>query len=65
MRVRRALQAALTSKAYAAWVEVARLTSGPVFRAIDRWGHVGVRSSIAVAPAFPVSLAEGCDQAHT
>lgn len=28
-------------EAYAAWVEAARLTSGPVFRAIDRWGHVG------------------------
>ncbi|MCY1200070.1 Phage integrase family protein [compost metagenome] len=28
-------------EAYAAWVEAARLTAGPVFRAIDRWGHVG------------------------
>ncbi len=28
-------------EAYLAWVEAARLTSGPVFRAIDRWGHVG------------------------
>lgn len=27
--------------AYLAWVETARLTAGPVFRAVDRWGHVG------------------------
>jgi integrase len=26
--------------AYIAWVETAHLTSGSVFRAIDRWGHV-------------------------
>lgn len=28
-------------EAYLDWTEAARLTSGPVFRAIDRWGHVG------------------------
>ncbi|CAM5367472.1 hypothetical protein ECAE60S_01437 [Eoetvoesiella caeni] len=27
--------------AYTAWVATAHLTSGPVFRAIDRWGHIG------------------------
>lgn len=27
-------------EAYAAWVESARIEAGPVFRAIDRWGHV-------------------------
>lgn len=27
--------------AYLAWVELARLSDGPVFRGIDRWGHVG------------------------
>lgn len=27
--------------AYLAWIELAALHSGPVFRAIDRWGHVG------------------------
>ena len=27
--------------AYAAWVEFAGITAGPVFRSVDRWGHVG------------------------
>ena len=27
--------------AYLDWIGVAQLTSGPVYRAIDRWGHVG------------------------
>jgi integrase len=27
--------------AYLAWIELAGLRSGPVFRAIDRWGHIG------------------------
>ena len=27
--------------AYLRWTETAHLTSGPVFRAINRWGHVG------------------------
>lgn len=27
-------------EAYLAWIETARLASGPVFRAIDRWGHL-------------------------
>lgn len=26
--------------AYSAWIEAAKLDAGPVFRAIDRWGHV-------------------------
>lgn len=26
--------------AYVAWKEAAQLTAGPVFRAVDRWGHV-------------------------
>lgn len=28
-------------EAYRAWVDAAHLTEGPVYRAIDRWGHVG------------------------
>lgn len=28
-------------EAYLAWIETAHLTTGPVFRAIDRWGHIG------------------------
>jgi hypothetical protein len=31
-------------EAYAAWAAAARLTEGPVFRAIDRWGHVSESS---------------------
>jgi integrase len=31
-------------EAYLAWVELARLSDGPVFRSIDRWGHVGAKS---------------------
>jgi len=27
--------------AYSAWVELAGICSGPAFRAVDRWGHVG------------------------
>ena len=27
--------------AYLAWIEVAELAAGPVFRAVDRWGNVG------------------------
>ena len=27
--------------AYLAWIAVAQLTEGPVFRGVDRWGHVG------------------------
>lgn len=30
--------------AYCAWIETAALTTGPVFRAIDRWGHVSSES---------------------
>ncbi len=28
-------------EAYIAWISASHLTAGPVFRAIDRWGHVG------------------------
>lgn len=28
-------------EAYTAWVAAAHLNAGPVFRAIDRWGHIG------------------------
>lgn len=28
-------------EAYLDWAQAAQLTAGPVFRAIDRWGHVG------------------------
>lgn len=28
-------------EAYLDWIGVAQLTAGPVYRAIDRWGHVG------------------------
>lgn len=28
-------------EAYLNWISAAQLTSGPVYRAIDRWGHVG------------------------
>jgi integrase len=27
--------------AYSAWIELAGLTVGPVFRAVDQWGHMG------------------------
>lgn len=27
--------------AYTAWIELAKLESGPVFRSVNRWGHVG------------------------
>lgn len=27
--------------AYVVWIELARLETGPVFRSVDRWGHVG------------------------
>ena len=30
--------------AYCAWMETAALTTGPVFRAIDRWGHISSES---------------------
>lgn len=30
-------------EAYAAWIALAGLTEGPVFRRIDRWGHVGAQ----------------------
>lgn len=28
-------------RALRAWLEVARITAGPVFRSVDRWGHIG------------------------
>ncbi|HKJ07708.1 MAG TPA: site-specific integrase, partial [Gammaproteobacteria bacterium] len=36
--------------AYECWIQVSGLTRGPVFRAVDRWGHVGT------APLAPGSL---------
>lgn len=31
-------------EAYLAWIDLAQLSAGPVFRGIDRWGHVGDKS---------------------
>ncbi len=28
-------------EAYLEWIKISQLTSGPIFRAIDRWGHIG------------------------
>jgi len=33
-----------------AWIQAAELTTGPLFRSVDRWGHVGVK------PLHPNSL---------
>jgi site-specific recombinase XerD len=35
-----ALQHLCPVRAYLAWITLAGLTEGPVFRAIDRWGHI-------------------------
>ncbi len=35
-----ALQRLCPVAAYSAWIAAAQLTAGPVFRGIDRWGHV-------------------------
>lgn len=46
--------------AYIAWAESAKLTAGPVFRAIDRWGHVsdsGLHVD-SLAPLLRVILAD-------
>jgi integrase len=42
-----------------AWLQLAAITTGPVFRPIDRWGHVGTRplSSLGVARAVKRALA--------
>jgi len=41
-----------------AWLQLAAITSGPIFRPIDRWGHVGTRalSSLGVARAVKRAL---------
>jgi integrase len=41
-----------------AWLQLAGITSGPIFRPIDRWGHVGTRalSSLGVARAVKRAL---------
>jgi integrase len=41
-----------------AWLQLAGITSGPIFRPIDRWGHVGNRalSSLGVARAVKRAL---------
>jgi len=47
-------------EAYTVWVKTAHLTSGPVFRAIDRWGHVsdaGLHAD-SIAPLLRSILAE-------
>jgi len=36
-----ALKSLCPVDAYTAWVKLAALTDGPVFRPIDRWGHIG------------------------
>jgi integrase len=42
-----------------AWLQLAAITTGPVFRPIDRWGHVGTHalSSLGVARAVKRALA--------
>ena len=42
-----------------AWLQLAAITTGPVFRPIDRWGHVGTQalSSLGVARAVKRALA--------
>jgi len=41
-----------------AWLQLAGITSGPLFRPVDRWGHVGDRalSSLGVARAVKRAL---------
>jgi len=41
-----------------AWLQVAGITTGPIFRAVDRWGHVGnhALSSLGVARAVKRAL---------
>jgi len=41
-----------------AWLQLAGITSGPIFRPVDRWGHVGERalSSLGVARAVKRAL---------
>ena len=41
-----------------AWLQLAGITSGPIFRPVDRWGHVGTRglSSLGVARAVKRAL---------
>ena len=41
-----------------AWLQLAGITSGPIFRPVDRWGHVGNRalSSLGVARAVKRAL---------
>jgi site-specific recombinase XerD len=42
-----------------AWLQLAGITSGPIFRPVDRWGHVGnhALSSLGVARAVKRALA--------
>jgi integrase len=41
-----------------AWLQMAAITTGPIFRPIDRWGHVGIHalSSLGVARAVKRAL---------
>ena len=54
-------------EAYLAWIETAHLTTGPVFRAIDRWGHVS-KTGLHIDSLIPllraVLLAAGIDAAE-
>ena len=45
-------------RALEAWLQLAGFTSGPLFRPVDRWGHVGNRalSSLGVARAVKRAL---------
>jgi integrase len=45
-------------RALEAWLQLAGITSGPIFRPVDRWGHVGNHglSSLGVARAVKRAL---------
>lgn len=48
-------------EAYLDWIGVAQLTAGPVYRAIDRWGHVGENGLHidSIAPLLRTMLTNG------
>jgi integrase len=47
--------------AYMDWIGAAQLTSGPVYRAIDRWGHIGENglNIDSIAPLLRAALKKG------
>src|SRR5262245_27911389 len=51
-------QATCPKYALEAWLQLAGITSGPIFRPVDRWGHVGKHalSSLGVARAVKRAL---------